>query len=74
MSEYKYEWQSELIAVLLETDNIQLGQKINVADGLFRQRITELRHRDPWQNIALLDEYLALQDALRTLRYLRERR
>ena len=71
MSEPKYSWQSELIAVLLETDNVQLGHKLDVAYTVFSKRMNELSQDNYSENNDALEEHFALQDALRTLRYLR---
>ena len=69
----KYEWQEDLLAALLENDKSELGRKIDYANTIIHGRISELiRTADPYDIKRLwLEEHLALQDALRTLKYLR---
>jgi hypothetical protein len=72
MAEYRYAWQGEPLAALLENDKTELGRKIDLANVVIRERITELARYDHAEDMDVWsEEHLALQDALRTLRYLR---
>jgi hypothetical protein len=73
MSRSRYPWEQALIDALLVAKDDRHQEKIALAEQIIRSRSAELAglERDGQQQESVLEEFLALQDALRTIKSLK---
>jgi hypothetical protein len=73
MSRSRYPWEQHLIDALLVGESDSHQEKIALAEQTIRSRSAELAglERETQQQESVFEEFLALQDALRTIKSLK---